>query len=145
MLVVFFFQAEDGIRDHCVTGVQTCALPIWPWNHHHFLISFNISGARATNQLVVEATQRLNLLMIESLHYKFPKRKDCVIRMNIPVGHSLDLNLRLKIFLICVASNDWTVVWKFYDHVHLANVGNWGLSATCWDTGKVCWTSSGLQ
>src|SRR5436190_1365855 len=25
---VFFFQAEDGIRDHCVTGVQTCALPI---------------------------------------------------------------------------------------------------------------------
>src|SRR5437588_3913737 len=25
----FFFQAEDGIRDHCVTGVQTCALPIY--------------------------------------------------------------------------------------------------------------------
>src|SRR5579875_3944923 len=27
-MCVFFFQAEDGIRDHCVTGVQTCALPI---------------------------------------------------------------------------------------------------------------------
>src|SRR2546425_2783089 len=27
--VVFFFQAEDGIRDKLVTGVQTCALPIW--------------------------------------------------------------------------------------------------------------------
>src|SRR6266566_475268 len=27
---VFFFQAEDGIRDYKVTGVQTCALPIWP-------------------------------------------------------------------------------------------------------------------
>src|SRR3712207_6883904 len=26
----FFFQAEDGIRDIGVTGVQTCALPIWP-------------------------------------------------------------------------------------------------------------------
>src|SRR5258706_11067843 len=26
---VFFFQAEDGIRDWSVTGVQTCALPIW--------------------------------------------------------------------------------------------------------------------
>src|SRR2546427_4564019 len=26
--VVFFFQAEDGIRDLTVTGVQTCALPI---------------------------------------------------------------------------------------------------------------------
>src|SRR5260221_13003056 len=30
MIVFFFFQAEDGIRDHCVTGVQTCALPISP-------------------------------------------------------------------------------------------------------------------
>src|SRR5437764_3484540 len=28
MDVVFFFQAEDGIRDTSVTGVQTCALPI---------------------------------------------------------------------------------------------------------------------
>src|SRR5699024_11625142 len=27
--VVFFFQAEDGIRDRNVTGVQTCALPIF--------------------------------------------------------------------------------------------------------------------
>src|SRR5687767_2851148 len=26
--VIFFFQAEDGIRDKLVTGVQTCALPI---------------------------------------------------------------------------------------------------------------------
>src|SRR5207245_7051908 len=28
LLCVFFFQAEDGIRDATVTGVQTCALPI---------------------------------------------------------------------------------------------------------------------
>src|SRR5256885_9793330 len=39
-IVIFFFQAEDGIRDYKVTGVQTCALPILtssgvgpaPWN-----------------------------------------------------------------------------------------------------------------
>src|SRR5215203_7155143 len=31
MSFFFFFQAEDGIRDIGVTGVQTCALPIsWP-------------------------------------------------------------------------------------------------------------------
>src|SRR6266536_6439767 len=30
MLFFFFFQAEDGIRDPLVTGVQTCALPILP-------------------------------------------------------------------------------------------------------------------
>src|SRR5260370_32477279 len=29
-LYFFFFQAEDGIRDSSVTGVQTCALPILP-------------------------------------------------------------------------------------------------------------------
>src|SRR5256885_2258192 len=29
----FFFQAEDGIRDYKVTGVQTCALPICSWYH----------------------------------------------------------------------------------------------------------------
>src|SRR6266478_7136503 len=29
MLFFFFFQAEDGIRDLTVTGVQTCALPIF--------------------------------------------------------------------------------------------------------------------
>src|SRR2546429_7179791 len=28
-LIFFFFQAEDGIRDVAVTGVQTCALPIF--------------------------------------------------------------------------------------------------------------------
>src|SRR3712207_8288476 len=27
--MIVFFQAEDGIRDIGVTGVQTCALPIW--------------------------------------------------------------------------------------------------------------------
>src|SRR5437867_8713587 len=29
LIVFFFFQAEDGIRDRTVTGVQTCALPIF--------------------------------------------------------------------------------------------------------------------
>src|SRR3712207_5365114 len=32
-MAVFFFQAEDGIRDIGVTGVQTCALPICSGGH----------------------------------------------------------------------------------------------------------------
>src|SRR5207248_3523763 len=38
IMFFFFFQAEDGIRDRTVTGVQTCALPIsiafeaWSWS-----------------------------------------------------------------------------------------------------------------
>src|SRR5260221_7497343 len=34
MGLFFFFQAEDGIRDHCVTGVQTCALLISSRRRH---------------------------------------------------------------------------------------------------------------
>src|SRR5690606_40165988 len=36
---IFFFQAEDGIRDFHVTGVQTCALPIsTTWEVHDRLV-----------------------------------------------------------------------------------------------------------
>src|SRR5256886_11819361 len=35
LLLFFFFQAEDGIRDLTVTGVQTCALPIWGRQREH--------------------------------------------------------------------------------------------------------------
>src|SRR5260221_471703 len=40
----FFFQAEDGIRDHCVTGVQTCALPICAETHHRARAAQGLSG-----------------------------------------------------------------------------------------------------
>src|SRR5229473_4888844 len=41
---IFFFQAEDGIRDKLVTGVQTCALPI---SSHEGVtdMSFTVSSA----------------------------------------------------------------------------------------------------
>src|SRR3989441_7913581 len=41
---VFFFQAEDGIRDKLVTGVQTCALPI-SWKPQ---TNFPVEARRAT-------------------------------------------------------------------------------------------------
>ena len=40
--VFFFFQAEDGIRDWSVTGVQTCALPICAHNFFSFSRHFTI-------------------------------------------------------------------------------------------------------
>mgnify|MGYP007064279546 CR=1 FL=1 len=43
----FFFQAEDGIRDKLVTGVQTCALPIF----YNLIFSFYlISKMRKINK-----------------------------------------------------------------------------------------------
>src|SRR5256886_11809760 len=41
--VFFFFQAEDGIRDLTVTGVQTCALPICEDDGSLFCDYFNVT------------------------------------------------------------------------------------------------------
>ena len=50
VLYFFFFQAEDGIRDYDVTGVQTCALPI-------------LQAARHQNLLIVPRAEMLGELM----------------------------------------------------------------------------------
>src|SRR5207244_6372006 len=60
----FFFQAEDGIRDDLVTGVQTCALPIlrlvakgdelgWDSRGHFFA-----AAAEAMRRILVENARR---------------------------------------------------------------------------------------
>src|SRR5256885_4874505 len=46
-LFFFFFQAEDGIRDYKVTGVQTCALPIY----FHAAIRYKPNYASAHSNL----------------------------------------------------------------------------------------------
>src|SRR5689334_23952423 len=45
----FFFQAEDGIRDGTVTGVQTCALPILPPSTRGSLPSMRITLVRCSS------------------------------------------------------------------------------------------------
>src|SRR5256886_11550539 len=45
VLFFFFFQAEDGIRDLTVTGVQTCALPIFKsWSTSIPIVFHNFRG-----------------------------------------------------------------------------------------------------
>src|SRR5438105_9565668 len=48
----FFFQAEDGIRDPLVTGVQTCALPIY---HQDFRVSPDV--VRDVRDVVLQVPQ----------------------------------------------------------------------------------------
>src|SRR5207249_7340751 len=52
---IFFFQAEDGIRDRNVTGVQTCALPIGR------LVRTSLSGSRR----VEETLDRIRVYVAE--------------------------------------------------------------------------------
>src|SRR2546430_6212851 len=53
----FFFQAEDGIRDLTVTGVQTCALPI----------SFTDEGVTFTGRSPAEVARTLRALGVQAL------------------------------------------------------------------------------
>src|SRR6266508_5844108 len=53
----FFFQAEDGIRDGHVTGVQTCALPISFW---HSLVGVGADGRPTTRVLTWADTRARN-------------------------------------------------------------------------------------
>src|SRR5919199_1859120 len=64
----FFFQAEDGIRDHCVTGVQTCALPI------------SGSIAAAQGQAHEWARARTELL-VRKRGKRYLKRQPCTVRI----------------------------------------------------------------
>src|SRR5437773_8944723 len=52
---LFFFQAEDGIRDRDVTGVQTCALPILGGVRRDMDRNPRTSGVRSQNAVVEEA------------------------------------------------------------------------------------------
>src|SRR5256885_12831524 len=46
----FFFQAEDGIRDYKVTGVQTCALPICHERGRAFRVLLSVPAARTRGE-----------------------------------------------------------------------------------------------
>src|SRR2546430_4647232 len=51
VIYFFFFQAEDGIRDLTVTGVQTCALPIYSFSSTILLAVFLMKDTHATYRL----------------------------------------------------------------------------------------------
>src|SRR5205085_8819632 len=50
VLFCFFFQAEDGIRDLTVTGVQTCALPIFPAGFSWHLCKSAVRAAHSSQE-----------------------------------------------------------------------------------------------
>src|SRR5256886_8212009 len=53
----FFFQAEDGIRDLTVTGVQTCALPISEFSVlNHVPITIHTAESPSEHELLTQGT-----------------------------------------------------------------------------------------
>src|SRR5437016_8598885 len=50
IFIFFFFQAEDGIRDWSVNGVQTCALPILQDGAPETKVALRLSSKRASHK-----------------------------------------------------------------------------------------------
>src|SRR5258708_17912643 len=63
-MLFFFFKAEDGIRDDLVTGVQTCALPIYGTSDFSALNS-NVPSWKGSPMATMEAPPRLQLRLHE--------------------------------------------------------------------------------
>src|SRR5437867_9096595 len=62
VLFFFFFQAEDGIRDRTVTGVQTCALPIFFPDQEivvHSVVGKNAGALEGADQAEIGDLMRL--------------------------------------------------------------------------------------
>src|SRR2546422_1524291 len=59
---VFFFQAEDGIRDVAVTGVQTCALPIYVTTYTRALAT--LARARLSRRNAADADSLLKMAQL---------------------------------------------------------------------------------
>src|SRR5258706_10483264 len=78
VILFFFFQAEDGIRDWSVTGVQTCALPI-------------SAVVRAVRGLALLCSLRLPRLWRRWVAAIRPQRGD---RKSVVEGKSVDLGGR---------------------------------------------------
>src|SRR5690625_6014556 len=81
-LLFFFFQAEDGIRDGHVTGVQTCALPIYA--KHYNLEMIIAIGYRARSHRGTQfrqwATERLNEYLVKGRSEERRVGKECRAR-----------------------------------------------------------------
>src|SRR5438309_11167386 len=86
MIMLFFFQAEDGIRDGTVTGVQTCALPILlEWHacaqvNQVAIVLVNFDGMRSEERRVGK----------ECIIRCWPNRYEKIVLLSL-AGHDDDL------------------------------------------------------
>src|SRR2546430_6876309 len=76
---VFFFQAEDGIRDLTVTGVQTCALPIYSAieidGSNDSFVGVGKKRHRASDKSILRRGRKQHELLEAKLSSMFCKRR----------------------------------------------------------------------
>src|SRR6266853_4810843 len=92
----FFFQAEDGIRDLTVTGVQTCALPISMFSEISARAQENFSGARVIRAYVQEEPE---IAAFETSNREYIHRSLKLVRLMGMLWPTLETMLGLAIVL----------------------------------------------
>src|SRR2546421_7209587 len=97
MRVVFFFQAEDGIRDLIVTGVQTCALLISS-RRRHTRSDRDWSSDVCSSDLILQAIHRLEK-SIENVRFTEPREIKMIdaVEYFIFILRKIHLDARLHI------------------------------------------------
>src|SRR5690606_20140605 len=87
----FFFQAEDGIRDFHVTGVQTCALPILVLHANAFTLSEMLAELEYSYQAARDPMQRMVRLAEAYLRFAESHQRQwaAVFRHTLPEGYDM--------------------------------------------------------
>ena len=95
-MVFFFFQAEDGIRDTEVTGVQTCALPIFFLMKLSVVADFTLPMAQ-----VITGSDQAGTYLLECQEYggficTFRRYREMRYQIYEPLRQYLEKQLKLK-------------------------------------------------
>src|SRR5690606_34279110 len=101
----FFFQAEDGIRDFHVTGVQTCALPIFKeLNHRNVVPCVGLGAARSGLVVAFRRAYPNPLLLMAKAHAAEERRDRRALYPSVPLDAAIDLGYELLNALAYVES-----------------------------------------
>src|SRR5258708_30758029 len=72
--MLFFFQAEDGIRDDLVTGVQTCALPISILNNEDIKGDIKIQMTERAMEGFLKAKDVMKVIVGPKMQARFTQK-----------------------------------------------------------------------
>ena len=115
---IFFFQAEDGIRGHCVTGVQTCALPIWKVFGFVFFLAFKLISQRKYS-----SPNHLDMLKSYILVALRNLRKHMAYSLLNVLGLAISLTACLLIGLYVYHEFSFDKFHKDVDRIYRVNMG----------------------
>src|SRR6266446_426 len=96
----FFFQAEDGIRDYKVTGVQTCALPI-------LIVAGSLIRSVHPNASIIGSSSRF-----DSAANKVSSSTSRTVGLNVAVGKSVSPAIRRTVGRAAICSRSSLGAWS---------------------------------